>query len=188
MTPPKLATDGTGYVPTVPLPDASLLAQPGDVGPLQAAVVDDGPASAASKVVAAGQLTTGLYQAARDHAGGLGSAARRRLPVGARRDQLTPSSPCARPTAAPWCSTRCTLNTTVAVPDVINKGNPVRSGPPIPVPADVRALLPAGQAAPLVQLQSQQTLSFAAVDPAPGGSAKVQVIAEGGGLTGASAS
>src|SRR6185437_999487 len=186
VTPPKLATDGTGHVPTVPLPDASLVAQPGDVGPLQAAVVDNGPASAASKVVAAGPLTTGLYQAARDHAGGL---------VAPRGDVYqweldgTSFPEFALRTAAGGALVfyAMSLDTTVAVPDVINKGNPVRSGPPIPVPADVRALLPAGQAAPLVQLQSQQTLSFAAVDPAPGGSAKVQVIAEGGGLTGATA-
>ena len=48
-------------------------------------------------------------------------------------------------------------------------------------------LLPPGQPAPLVQLQSQQLLSFAAIDPGPG-TAKVQVIAIGGGLTSATAS
>ncbi|HET6190852.1 MAG TPA: hypothetical protein VFE59_28100, partial [Trebonia sp.] len=80
-----------------------------------------------------------------------------------------------------------TLTTTVAVPDVINKADPVHSGPPIQVPLAVQMLLPPGQHSPLVQLQSQQTLSFAAVDPAPG-NAKIQVIAIGGGLTGASAS
>jgi len=51
----------------------------------------------------------------------------------------------------------------------------------------LRALLPPGQPAPLVQLQSQQTLTFAAIDPASGGG-KIQVIAMGGGLTSASAS
>ena len=80
-----------------------------------------------------------------------------------------------------------TLNTTVAVPDVINKANPVHSGPPIQVPADLQTLLPPGQPAPLVQLQSEQLLSFAAIDPAPG-KAKIQVIAMGGGLTSATAS
>jgi hypothetical protein len=70
---------------------------------------------------------------------------------------------------------------------VINQGSPVRSGPPIQVPVDLRMLLPPGQPAPLVQLQSQQLLSFAAIDPAPG-PAKIQVIAIGGGLTSAAAS
>ena len=68
---PKLATDSAGYVPTVPLSDAALLAQPDDTGPLQAAMVDDGPASAAARAVAAGQLTTGLYQGALGHANGM---------------------------------------------------------------------------------------------------------------------
>jgi hypothetical protein len=48
-------------------------------------------------------------------------------------------------------------------------------------------LLPPGRPAPLVELSSSQTLSFAAVDPAAG-NAKIQVIAVGGGLTSASAS
>jgi hypothetical protein len=48
-------------------------------------------------------------------------------------------------------------------------------------------LLPPGQPAPLVQLESQQLLSFAAIDPALG-AAKIQVIAIGGGLTSAAAS
>ena len=47
----------------MPLTSTDLLAQPYATGPLQAAVVDDGPASAAAKAVAAGPLTTGLYQA-----------------------------------------------------------------------------------------------------------------------------
>jgi hypothetical protein len=130
---PKLATNGDGYVEAVSPTATALLAQPDDVGPLQAGVVDDGAASAAARAVAAGQLSTGLYQGA------------------------------------------------------VNKTSPIRSGPPIQVPAAVQALLPSGQPVPLVQLQSQQTLSFAAVDPAPG-DAKIQVIAIGGGLADASAS
>jgi hypothetical protein len=84
------------------------------------------------------------------------------------------------------------LNTTVAVPDVINKADPIHSGPPIQVPADLLPLLPVGQPAPLVQLESEQLLSFAAVDPTTGdpapGTTKIQVIAIGGGLTSATAS
>ncbi|HEY1822816.1 MAG TPA: hypothetical protein VGG83_23065 [Trebonia sp.] len=183
---PKLATDSAGSIPTVPLADAALLAQPDDAGPLQAAVVDDGSASAATKAVANGPLTTGLYEGAVDHA-----------------DELTPphgdvyqwelegtSYPeFALSTAAGGALVfyAMSLNATVAVPGYINKANPINSGPPIQVPADIRALLPKGQPAPLIQLQSQQTLSFASVDPATG-SAKVQVIAMGGGLTSASAS
>jgi hypothetical protein len=186
VTPPKLATDSAGYVPTVPLADASLLAQPEDTGPLQAGVVDDGPASAATAAVADGPLTTGLYQGAADHAGGL---------IAPHGDvyqwELDGSSlpKFALRTAAGGALVfyAMTLTTTVAIPDVINKADPVHSGPPIPVPLAVRMLLPAGRPAPLVQLSSYLTLSFAAVDPAPG-DAKIQVIAIGGGLTDASAS
>ena len=55
MTLPRLATDKNGYIPQVPLTSTDLLAQPYATGPLQAAVVDDGPASAAAKAVAAGR-------------------------------------------------------------------------------------------------------------------------------------
>jgi hypothetical protein len=186
VTLPKLASDSAGDIPTARLSDAALLAQPDDTGPLQAAVVDDGPASTATRAVADGPFTTGMYQGARNHVDGL------RAPHGdVYQWELEGSSlpEFALRTAAGGALVfyAMTLNTTVAVPDVINKGNPVRSGPPIPVPPDLQALLPAGQPAPLVQLQSEQLLSFVAVDPAPGKS-KVQVIAMGGGLTSATAS
>ncbi|HEX3512709.1 MAG TPA: hypothetical protein VHT26_01730 [Trebonia sp.] len=186
VTLPKLATDGAGYVPTVPLSDASLVAQPDDTGPLQAGVVDEGPASPATRAVADGPLTTGIYQGAVNHVGGLTA------PHGdVYQWELDGSSlpQFALRTAAGGALVfyAMTLNTTVAVPDVINKADPVRSGPPIQVPVGVQMLLPPGRPAPLVELSSSQTLSFAATDPAAG-NAKIQVIAIGGGLTGASGS
>jgi hypothetical protein len=187
VTLPKLATGSAGYVPTVPLSDASLVAQPDDAGPLQAGVVDDGPASAATRAVADGSLTTGMYQGAVNHAGGL------RAPRGdVYQWELDGSSlpQFALRTAAGGALVfyAMSLNTTVAVPDVINKANPVHSGPPIQVPIDVQMLLPLGRPAPLVQLSASQTLSFAAIDPARAATARIQVIAIGGGLTSASAS
>ena len=183
---PKLATDGAGYVPTVSLSDPSLVAQPDDAGPLQAAVVDDGGASAAGQAVASGPLTTGLYQGAVS-----------------RADELTPPQGDVYQweltgTSYPEFALRTaaggalvfyamSFSITVAVPDYLSKADPVHSGPPIQVPEDLRPLLPKGQPAPLVQLSANQTLSFAAVDPAAG-DAKIQVIAMGGGLTSASAS
>ena len=185
-TVPPLATDRADYVPTVSLSDTSLVAKPADTGPLQAAVADDGPASAATRAVADGQLTTGLYQGAVAH-----------------DDELTPPAgddyqweleganypQFALRTAAGGALVfyAMSLTTTVAVPDVINKADPVKPGAPIQVPLDVKALLPAGKAAPRVELSAVQTLTFAAVDP-PAGAAKVQVISMGGGLTAASAS
>ena len=187
VTLPTLATGSAGYVPTVPLSDASLVAQPDDAGPLQAGVVDDGQASAATRAVADGPLTTGMYQGAVNHAGGL------RAPRGdVYQWELGGSSlpQFALRTAAGGALVfyAMSLNTTVAVPDVINKANPVHSGPPIQVPIDVQMLLPLGRPAPLVQLSASQTLSFAAIDPARAATARIQVIAIGGGLTSASAS
>ena len=186
VTLPKLASGSAGSIPTVPLAGAALLAQPGDTGPLQAAVVDDGPAAAATRAVADGRFTTGMYQGARDHVDGM------RAPHGdVYQWELQGSSlpEFALRTAAGGALVfyAMTLNTTVAVPDVIDKSNPVRPGPPIQVPVDLQMLLPPGQPAPLVQLESQQLLSFAAIDPALG-AAKIQVIAIGGGLTSAAAS
>lgn len=186
VTLPPLARDGSGYVPIVTPTAATLLTQPDYVGPLQAAVVDDGPASAATKAVAPGPLTTGMYQGAVNHVSGMTA------PHGdVYQWQLDGSSlpEFALRTAAGGALVfyPMTLTTTVAVPDVINKANPIRSGAPIQVPVDVQMLLPPGQPAPLVQLSSDQTLSFAAIDPAKS-TAKIQVIAMGGGLTSASAS
>jgi hypothetical protein len=162
------------------------LAQPDDVGPLQAAVVDDGPSSAATRAVAGGPLTTGMYQGAANHVDGLqaprGDVYQWELD-GSSLPQFALRT--ADGGALVWYA--MTLDTTVAVPGEINKANPVQPGPPIPVPLALQTLLGKGQPAPRVQLQSEQTLSFAAIDP-PADSAKIQVIAVGGGLTGASAS
>jgi hypothetical protein len=51
-----------GYATALRTTDKSLQFRPDEVGAIHAAVVDDGPTSAAAKVVAAGPLTTGLYQ------------------------------------------------------------------------------------------------------------------------------
>lgn len=183
---PKLATDSAGYIPVVQPSAAALLAQPNYVGPLQAAVVDDGPASAATKAVAGGPLTTGMYQGAVDHVDGM-RAPRGDVYQWELEGSNLPEFALRTADGGALVFYTMTLNTTVAVPDVINKANPIHSGPPIQVPLDLQALLPKGQPAPLVQLQSQQLLSFEAIDP-PTGNTKVQVIAIGGGLTSASAS
>ena len=60
---PAIARDAEGYAVAVPTTDTSLLLRPDVVGATHAAVVDDGPASPAAAVVAAGPQTTGLYAA-----------------------------------------------------------------------------------------------------------------------------
>jgi hypothetical protein len=59
---PAIARDG-GYAIAVPTTDSALLLRPDVVGATHAAVVDDGPASPAAAVVAAGPQTTGLHAA-----------------------------------------------------------------------------------------------------------------------------
>jgi len=182
---PALAADGSGHVPAQ-VPDTALLAPAGVAGPLQAAVVDDGPASSAAKVVASGPLTTGLYATMRSTLLGLS------VPAGDvsqwelegsnyQRFALRTADGGALVLYAMY------LNTAVEVPAVLNKAQPVNPGPPITVPAYVMPLLPPGKTTPRKTLATQQLLSFAAVDP-PAGNGKIAVIAIGGGLSYASAS
>ena len=185
---PRLATDKNGHVPQVPLSSAGLLAQPYATGPLQAAVVDDGPASAAAKAVAAGPLTTGLYQAARDR---YEEAADRvlaglQVPAGDVYQwsmEGTPYPAFALRTAGGGALVLYAmyLNSTVAVPGYFDDASPVQPGAPIEIPLDLLPLLPSGQPSPRVRLEAQSLFSFAAVDP-PATPAKITVLAIGGAL------
>jgi hypothetical protein len=183
---PKLATDSAGYIPPMTPTAATLLAQPGEVGALQAAVVDDGPASTATAAMADGQLTDGLYHGALSHAAGL-TAPHGDVYQWELKGTSYPEFALRTAAGGALVFYAMTLDTTVAVPDYINKADPVRPGAPIQVPIEVERLLPSGQPAPRIDLQSEQLLSFAAIDPAAAGG-KVQVIAMGGGLTSATAS
>ncbi len=183
---PPLATDSAGYVATVPLNSSAQLARPDSTGPLQAAVVDDGPASPATKVVAAGDLTTGIYAAAR---------AALIPPAGdVYQWELdgTHYSNFALRTADGGALVfyGMYLDSAVEVPAIPDKGV-VKTGPPITVPGYLAFLLTPGQPVPRLRLATQQLLSFAAVDPPArtgAAAAKIQVIAIGGGLIYASAS
>jgi hypothetical protein len=182
VSPPALAKDDTGHVPVVPLSDTALLARPYVAGALQAAVVDDGPASPAAAVVASGPLTTGIYQAEHDTLLGLS------VPPGDVSQWGLDGSNFSRfalRTADGGALVFYTmyLNTTVEVPALLNKSEPVKDGPPIAVPPYVAPLLGPGldKVTPRRHFEAQQLLSFAAVDP-PGSPAKIQVIAIGGGL------
>jgi len=187
---PQLATDKNGYVPQASLTSTDLLAQPYATGPLQAAVVDDGPASAAAKAVAAGPLTTGLYQAARER-----TANELEVPAGDVYQwsmEGTPYPTLALRTADGGALVLYAmyLNSTVAVPGYFDEASPVNPGPPITVPPGVLAQLPSGQPAPRIKLEAQSLFSFAAIDPpaSPASPAKITVLAIGGALNYASAS
>lgn len=184
---PRLSTDSDGHVPQVPLTSTDLLAQPYATGPLQAAVVDDGPASAAAKAVSAGPLTTGLYQAARDRSD-IGLA----VPAGDVYQwsmEGTPYPAFALRTADGGALVLYAmyLNSAVAVPGYFDDASPIQPGAPIEIPPSLLPSLPSGQRAPRVKLSAQDLLSFAAVDPKPT-SSKITVVAIGGGLNYATAS
>lgn len=182
---PPLAVNSAGYVATMPLSSGALLARPDVAGPLQAAVVDDGPASPAAREVAAGSLTTGIYTAARSSVTGL-TAPRGDLywwqleGANARMFALRTAGGGALVFYA------MTLSSAVEVPAELNKGV-VSQGPLITVPGYLQSMLPPGKTMPRERLTTQQLLSFAAVDP-PAGGGKIQVIAMGGGLSYVSAS
>ena len=190
---PKLATDSRGYVLTQPMsaPDGSQLVRPALAGPLQAAVVDDGPASAAARVVASGPLTTGLYEIARTSARGV------LAPSGDAYQWMLQGSNYARlalrtADGGALVLYAMYLNTIVATPSVLAQEKPPVPGPTITIPGYLKALMPAGQRPARNRLQTEDVLSFAAIDPPAsqqGGSAtaKIQVIAIGGGARSASA-
>jgi hypothetical protein len=191
---PRLATDKSGDIPQVPLMSTDLLAQPYATGPLQAAVVDEGPASAAANAVAAGPLTTGLYQAARDRYQGAGGADLSGLEVPAgdvyqwsMEGAPYPAFALRTADGGALVLYAMYLNSTVAIPGYINDASPLQPGAPIRIPPDVRPLLPSGQPAPRVQLTAQSLFSFAAIDPPPG-SSKITVLAISGALNYATAS
>jgi hypothetical protein len=183
---PALATNSGGHVPTVPASDSALLAQPSFAGPLQAGLVDDGPASPSAKVVASGPLTTGIYDNVR--AGLLGLTA----PHGDvlqwelegsnyRQFALRTADGGALVFYAMY------LNTTVQTPASLEQSLPLNPGPAIGVSELLAPLLGHGKPAPRIKLEGQQLLSFAAVDPLANGG-KIQVIAIGGDWNYASAS
>lgn len=192
MALPRLAMDANGYVPQVPLTATALLARPDVTGPLQAAVVDDGPASSAAKAVAAGPLTTGMYQAARTHVEGL-TAPRGDVYQWELEGTRFPAFALRTASGGALVLYAMYLNSTVAVPDVINKANHVRPGLPIAVPPIFLPMVPTDKIAPRESLETQELLSFAGIDPpaaaaGTAGSARVTVIAIGGGPNYATAS
>jgi hypothetical protein len=182
---PALAADGDGHVPTVPASDSALAAQPGFAGPLQAGVVDDGPASPSAKVVASGPLTTGIYDNERSGLLGLtaphGDVMQWNLEgANYRQFALRTADGGALVFYAMY------LNTTVQTPASLNQSLPLNPGPAISVSELLAPLLSRGQSAPRIKLEGQQLLSFAAVDP-PANGGKIQVIAIGGDWSYASA-
>lgn len=172
---PKLATTSSGNAEVARLDDTrSYLARPDVVGPLQAAVVDDGPAAPAAAAVASGPLTTGMYQqqAALKPAAG---ESRQWTLQGSRDGRF------ALRTADGGALVFYAMNlyTTVKAP---SKPDAAKAGRTIAVPPEFVPLLPPGAATMArASLRTQYTMAFAAIDPpASAANAKIQFIAVDG--------
>ena len=128
-------------------------------------MVDDSPASAAAKAVAAGPLTAAMYQAARDRSGtGL------QVPGGDvyqwdMEGAAYPAFALRTADGGALVLYAMYLDSTVAVPSYLDEGDPINPGPPIEIPLDLSPLLPANPPTPRVALEQQDLLSFAAIDP-----------------------
>jgi hypothetical protein len=183
-TVPALATDSHGYaiVESFGAPSSTALVRPALAPVLQATVVDDGPASAASQVVASGPLTTGIYDQAASAALGLAA------PSGDVHQWLLEGSDYARlalrtADGGVLVLYAMYLNDTVETRSALNQDVQVTSGPPITVPDFAKPLLSSSRLTPRTRLEIQDILSFAAIDPpAAQAGQKIQVIAIGGGL------
>jgi len=173
---PKLAVNSAGQIPVVATSQtAGLLSRPDVVGPLLAAVVDEGASSPAARAVSTDPYTMSLYQVGRAGNGFI-------TPRGdVRQWELDGSTypQFALRTADGGALVFFTmyLNTTIAVPAELNQSRPINPGPPIAIPGDMRWMLPAGTV-PRVKLERQDLYNFAAIDP-PAGGGKIKVIAAG---------
>lgn len=169
---PAIARDQAGYAIAVINDDASLLLRPDVAGATQAAVVDEGPDSAAAAVIASGPQTTGLY--ARQAALGRADAA-----VGAHYEWLAGDA------GVPQFELRTTdggaltmygmdLDTTAQHPGLA-------AGSPIPLPAGLSPLFTKRGEIGYHAVYADWTYQFAAVDPpATTHNAKVDVIGSTG--------
>jgi hypothetical protein len=170
---PAIALAKDGYATALSTIDSDLLLPPDVVGATQAAVVDQGPASASASVVADGPLTQGWYQA--QSAQGRSAAAR-----GLSYQWLLEGTDYAlfslqTADGGALMMYGMYLNTTTEHP-----GN--APGAPIPVPAGFTLLTGPGEVG-YHQVDANWTYEFAAVDPSSAGHAKLQVIAADGGPT-----
>ena len=155
---------------------SSYLVRPDLVGPLQSAVVDDGPSNPSASVVASGPLTTGLYSI---------QSAIKPTPGDIRQWALEGSSynrfalRMANGGALVFYSQ--SLNCLTEVPAELAQSASVSPGKPIAVPADFAPLLSPREANPRVKLETQYSLAFVAIDPpASAKNAKIQIIGMGG--------
>jgi hypothetical protein len=176
--------DRKGYATALATTDKNLLFRPDEVGAMQASLADDGPSSPATKVVESGPLTTGYYWTNQAYA------------AKARPDHLVYTWQM-EGTSYPFFALRTTDGGAIVFYTMSLNGqtepvskppaHPKHTPPAIPVPAQLKPLLPPDQAPFTEELDRGSTLQFLAVDPASAGhgnaQSKLRIIGSGGGLT-----
>jgi len=165
---PAIARDSAGYAINVYNNDASLLLRPDLAKATQAALIDDGPDSAAAAVVAGGPQTTGLYAA--QAAIGRADTARGLHYEWLAQGAWFPQFELQTADGGALTFYGMYLNTTAEHPGL-------KAGSPIPVPAEFRALSALPHEIGHHVVYDNSTYEFAAVDPpATAHNAKVDVI------------
>jgi hypothetical protein len=170
---PMVTRDSAGYATALPAHDQNLLLPPDVVGATQAAVVDDGPASAAAAVVTPGPQTTGLYAQESAYASTQKASGRQYLWL--MQGASFPEFALRLADGGALVLYGIYLNTTTQHPNLT-------MGPPIPVPANFAPLLPARTQIGYHAVYANWTYQFAAIDPpATAHNQKLTVIAATGG-------
>jgi hypothetical protein len=163
-----------GYATALRTTETDLQFRPDEVGAMQASVVDEGPQSPAGSVVAAGPLTTGLYQA------------NQAMAVQARAKGNYYSWEL-EGTSYPFFALRTTDGGAIVVYTMgfNTQTLPVKWSPKrtLPVPDGFKPLLPADQGPITKLLDADSTFQYLAIDPPPvkEGGGKLQVIGSYGG-------
>ncbi|HEY1671459.1 MAG TPA: hypothetical protein VGG50_01990 [Streptosporangiaceae bacterium] len=163
-----------GYATALRTTETGLRFRPDEVGAMQASVVDEGPHSPAGSVVAAGPLTTGIYQASQ------AMAVKARAQGNYYSWELEGSS-------YPFFALSTTDGGAIVVytmgfntQTLPAKWSPKRT---LPVPDGFKPLLPADQGPITKLLDADSTFQYLAIDPPPvsKGGGKLQVIGSYGG-------
>jgi hypothetical protein len=172
---PAIARDKDGYAIDVRTTDSDLLLRPDVLGASQAAVVDEGPASAAAAVIDSGPLTTGLYTT--QNAQASAATARDLSYQWLLEGSSFPQFELRTADGGALVMYAMYLETSTA-----HYG--LASGSPIPVPANFVPLLAAPTEIGYHAVFANWTFEYAAVDPpVTAQGAKVQIIGAGGGPT-----
>jgi hypothetical protein len=182
--PLNVKLDQNGYATPLATTDKDLLFRPDEVGAMQASLADDGPSSAATKVVKSGPLTTGYYWT--------NAAYAKKVRPG--RWVYTWQM---EGTSFPFFALRTTDGGAIVFytmslnqqtqPVTKPPAHPTSPLPAIPVRDQYKPLLPPGQTPFTIEFDGGSTLQYLAVDPpnASNGHAQGQlrIIGSGGGLT-----